>query len=263
MNMLKNYSPFRYPGGKFYARKIILERIPSHETYVETFVGGGQIYFSKENAERSLLNDIDQDLIATYTIIRDHPLELIKKLQSEPINRARHHFYKKMQPTSDLERATRWFYLNRTSFSGILSQKSCYLGYTEGISIPPKKWGKLINNACVKLRNNTEITCLDFEEAIAQYSEGTFAFIDPPYFNASRSLYNHEFDPQDHERLARVLFDNRYKFKFLLTYDVAPEITNLYSWASINKHSWRYSINYEANNGEQATELFIDNYHLV
>ena len=26
-------SPFRYPGGKFYARKLILACLPSHNTY--------------------------------------------------------------------------------------------------------------------------------------------------------------------------------------------------------------------------------------
>jgi len=37
-------SPFRYAGGKFYARKLILEHIPLHEHYCEPFAGGGSIF---------------------------------------------------------------------------------------------------------------------------------------------------------------------------------------------------------------------------
>ena len=41
-------SPFRYPGGKFYARKLILEHIPKHDSYVEPMCGGASIFFAKE-----------------------------------------------------------------------------------------------------------------------------------------------------------------------------------------------------------------------
>ncbi len=34
------HSPFSYPGGKFYARKLILQRIPASDIYCEPFVGG-------------------------------------------------------------------------------------------------------------------------------------------------------------------------------------------------------------------------------
>ena len=33
-------SPFRYAGGKFYARKLIIEFIPKHTFYIEPFAGG-------------------------------------------------------------------------------------------------------------------------------------------------------------------------------------------------------------------------------
>jgi DNA adenine methylase len=37
-------SPFRYAGGKFYARKLILEQLPPHDAYIEPFAGGGSIF---------------------------------------------------------------------------------------------------------------------------------------------------------------------------------------------------------------------------
>ena len=40
-------SPFRYAGGKFYARNLILEHIPPHSDYIEPFAGGASIFFAK------------------------------------------------------------------------------------------------------------------------------------------------------------------------------------------------------------------------
>ncbi|MEI6063595.1 MAG: DNA adenine methylase, partial [Pseudanabaena sp. ELA748] len=59
-------SPFRYAGGKFYARKLILEFIPQHTNYVEPFAGGASIFFAKEKSPHNWLNDIDKDVINVY-----------------------------------------------------------------------------------------------------------------------------------------------------------------------------------------------------
>lgn len=40
-------SPFRYAGGKFYARKLILEHIIDHDYYIEPFCGGASIFLQK------------------------------------------------------------------------------------------------------------------------------------------------------------------------------------------------------------------------
>ena len=70
-------SPFRYAGGKFYARKLILEHIPQHSNYIEVFAGGGSIFFAKDKVANNQLNDIDKELINTYQHIQKKPEELI------------------------------------------------------------------------------------------------------------------------------------------------------------------------------------------
>ncbi len=66
-------SPFRYAGGKFYARKLINEHIPQHTYYIEPFAGGASVFFAKEKVDGNCLNDIDNNLINCLTIIRDYP----------------------------------------------------------------------------------------------------------------------------------------------------------------------------------------------
>ena len=66
-------SPFRYPGGKFYALKYIvpmLDCVP-HEEYREPFVGGGCVFFAKRKAEVNWINDLEPDLTTTYMAMRD------------------------------------------------------------------------------------------------------------------------------------------------------------------------------------------------
>lgn len=167
-------SPFRYAGGKFYARKLILGHIPPHTAYVEPFAGGGSIFFAKKKVRFNLLNDIDDELTNVYLTIRDHPESLIEFLRVRPSRESRipvryigriatggplpatkelHGFFKnEYKPRNDLERAGRWFYLNRTSYSGIMNMKNMYWGYGDKYSMQPRNWPQSILRTSEKLQ---------------------------------------------------------------------------------------------------------------
>ena len=119
-------SPFRYAGGKFYARKLILEHVAPHATYIEPFAGGGSIFFAKPLAVNNQLNDMDVELVNCYIQIRDHVEDLIAILDGVVASKENHSHYKNSYiPTNPLERAFRWYYLNRTSYSGIMNMNNC------------------------------------------------------------------------------------------------------------------------------------------
>ncbi|NJL90603.1 MAG: DNA adenine methylase [Coleofasciculaceae cyanobacterium SM2_1_6] len=238
-------SPFRYAGGKFYARKLILEYIPYHVSYVEPFAGGASIFFAKAKSLQNWINDIDKDVVNVYIHIRDYPEQLASALSEEVATKERHEFYKnQFIPQNDLERAIRWYYLNRTSYSGIMNMKNCYWGYGEKYSMRPENWGKNIFRTSDKLQK-VKITNLDFEQVIDGAEDGAFLFIDPPYFNADQDkFYSHSFSKEDHFRLQGILLKHRHRVNFLLTYDNCIEIKNMYKWAnSINEKEWNYTIN--------------------
>lgn len=236
-------SPFRYPGGKHYARKIILPYLPGHRVYVEPFAGGGSIFFAKPTTSQNWLNDVDPELINVYRHIRDHVELLIGWLADLPVNKETHAHYKnEFQPQNDLDRAGRWYYLNRTSYSGIMTPANCYFGYSPRHCMKPAGWPKRLRAASQKLRG-TKLTGLDFADVIAQSPDGAFLFIDPPYFAADGGLYTYPFGIEDHERLAQSLHRHRDRIKFLLTYDDSPQIRRLYRWAeTINEAQWLYTV---------------------
>lgn len=264
-------SPFRYAGGKFYARKQILPLIPRHETYVEPFCGGASIFFAKPKSTKSILNDADTDLMNCFTMIRDDPERLITRLAGEEATKERHAYFKNIyRPRNGLDRAVRWYYLNRTSYSGIMKKVNCFFGYGPEFSMRPENWPRSIRATSSKLQS-VKLTTVDFEKCIDKAPDGSFLFIDPPYYRADQSkFYPHYFSVEDHYRLVECLRRNRRRIKFFLTYDNCEEIQELYSWCKeIRTAEWNYTINRtddqktkEIRKGERylGQELFIFNY---
>ncbi len=267
-------SPFRYPGGKFYARKLILKYLISHTYYVEPFAGGASIFFAKKKVAHNVLNDIDPELINCYLVIRDHVEALIALLDGIEASKENHYYYKNVyQPTNDLERAFRWYYLNRISYSGIMNMQNCYWGYGDKYSMQPKNWPTHLRRCSKKLQGVT-ISCTDFEDVIIEVPDGAFLFVDPPYFNADQDkFYTHSFDKDDHYRLAKVLREHSHRLTFLLTYDSSPEVREIYHWsAHVLEKEWNYTINRTDDQTKKTTdkgkrymgkEFFIINYDIA
>ena len=265
-------SPFRYAGGKFYARKLIIEHFPKHSFYVEPLAGGASLFFAKPKVESNWLNDIDKDLTNCFTIIRDYPDELIDRLKDEEATKERHAYYKnEFIPKTELDRAVRWFYLNRTSYSGIMNMQNCFWGYGDKYSMRPINWPRNIRRSSAKLQN-VRLTSLDFEEVIEEAEDGAFLFVDPPYFNSDQDkFYTHTFQRDDHIRLCSMLQKNSTRLNFMLTYDNSREVRELYEWATITlEKEWNYTINRtdDQKNGTnrkgtryKGREVFILNYN--
>ena len=272
----RSNSPFRYPGGKFYARRIILSEIPDHAIYCEPFAGGASIFFAKPPASRSILNDLDLDVINTLMHIRDRAEDLITMLDGIRATKENHAYYKNVyKPSNGLERAFRWFYLNRTSYSGIMKPENCYWGYGRKYSMCPENWPAHIRTVSDRLQG-AELMSLDFEAVIDALPAGSFAFVDPPYFDSDqKKFYSCPFSEDDHERLAKCLRRNAERLSFLLTYDDHPKLRQMYDWAShVSNKEWNYTINRtdDQKNGVQlkdgfkgardkGRELFLSNYH--
>lgn len=238
-------SPFRYAGGKFYARKLILAHVPEHTSYIEPFAGGASIFFAKSKVKNNWLNDIDGDLINTLKIMIDKPHELINLLKEEVATKERHRYFKnEYKPRNKLERAYRWFYLNRTSYSGIMNMQNCFWGYGDKYSMRPENWPRNILRTSEKLQG-VRLTCYDFEKVMQEAEDGSFLFIDPPYFNADQDkFYTHSFKKYDHFRLCKILKEHKSRLKYLITYDNSKEIRELYSWAAeMHDKEWNYTIN--------------------
>lgn len=266
MTSTLNPIPFRYPGGKFYAVKMLSRfwTVP-HTEFREPFVGGGTIFFFKEKSKDNWLNDIDAELVTTYAVMKSERKrkELVERVSQEVANRERWAEIRDYVPSTDVDTAFKYYYLNRTSFSGKLS--SAAWGYRPKRSVPPERWHEKIVPCGEKLRG-VKITCNDFEAVIQappKSSGGTvLLYVDPPYFSPPRNKhYRSGFCESDHLRLSKALKHTSHKF--FLTYDDVPEVRRLYSWANVTDISFIYRVENSAYKGGQrrnGVELVITNY---
>ena len=254
---------FRFVGGKYYALKKLKPfwDIP-HDEYREPMVGGGSVFLAKSKATHNWLNDIDTSLITAYSVIAD-PIKrkiLIARLRAETASKKRHGEIKKYNPHSDIDIAYKYYYLNRTSFSG--KMKSPVWGYKEKRSLPPARWHERIS-PCGKKLEMVKMTNEDFEGVIRARGNGkVLMFIDPPYFvGKNNGHYTHRFEYDDHVRLSNVL--RQTKHCFFLTYDDSSEVRKMYEWVNIFDLNFIYHVdNSQANFGarKNGSEIVITNY---
>lgn len=257
---------FRYPGGKHYAMDILQpfwEAVP-HSEYREPFAGGATVFFNKSPAQYTWLNDIDSELITTYRCVANahDRAALIQRFENEVANPDRWREVLEFAPQSELDIAFKYFYLNRTSFSGKLISPAW--GYRPKRSLPPERWHERIIPCGEKLEG-VNLSSLDFQEVIEEGSKAqVLMYVDPPYFlPPKRKHYRHGLDHEDHVRLASALRST--KHKFFLTYDDAEEIRRIYDWAYIYPLKFFYRVeNSATQNGarKQGFELVITNYEV-
>lgn len=263
--MSRNPLPFRYPGGKFYAMDILRpfwEAI-DHKEYREPFAGGATVFFNKPKAQINWLNDLDEELIECYRAMQDPVTRsrLAEDFKTEIATKERWREVYDSIPYDNYEIARKYYYLNRTSFSGKLV--SAAWGYRPKRSLPPERWHERIL-PCGHQLENVRLSSNDFVDVIRADGEDVLLYVDPPYYLPPKHKhYRHGFDPEDHIRLSEEL--KRTKHKFFLTYDDCPEIRNLYSWANIYNVKFFYRVDNSAvNKGERQLgfELIISNYEI-
>jgi len=264
--MKKRVSILRYPGGKFKAIKYIKpfwEKI-EHKEYREPFVGGGSVFIAKPKSKFNWINDINEDLFSFYKVLSDQKLTeiLIRKLLKFKVTKKNYEKVFHSNPKEIIDKAKKFYILNRCSFSGISKWKS-FIGDVR-YNIKKKQDNlRLVGN---KIRD-FKITNIDFEKVINSPPKTTgkvFLFLDPPYAESRQeAAYEFPFTRKDHLRLAKML--KKTKYSFLLTYDDCQFVRSLYSWANIYERGWTYSVanvRTHHNPREYGKELFISNFKL-
>lgn len=177
-------SPFlKWAGGKRWLASSTLLPVPERfERYIEPFVGGGAVFFEL-SPERSILSDINPELINLYRVVRDSPAELEALLIAHQASHSRDHYYsvRAHVPAGLIAQAARTLYLNRTCWNGL------YRVNLQGeFNVPIGTKSKVImeGESFVELSetlHGAQILCQDFERTLELAEEDDFVFVDPPY----------------------------------------------------------------------------------
>lgn len=98
-------------GGKRRLAKPILDRFPAHACYVEAFCGAAAIFFSKEQSDVEVLNDINGELVNLYRVIQHHLEEFVRQFKWALSSRQVFEWEQRKDPgtLTDIQRAARFY----------------------------------------------------------------------------------------------------------------------------------------------------------
>jgi DNA adenine methylase len=250
--------PLSYLGGKNRIARQIIALIPEHTTYIEPFCGGAQVFFHKEPSRVEVLNDLDEEIFNFLRVCQLHHQELVRYLQFCTASRKWFELFQKQDPRtlSDVQRAARFFYLQKNCFGGLIRRQNFKIGIEDGSNFNPHRIPMVLHLAHERLLN-VQLECLPYQEVLRKYDrEFTFFYLDPPYFGLP--YYKFNFTEKDYAELAGTL--KRLKGKFLLSLNDAPEVRRIFADFKIHGLTFSYSSQRKA--GKVYKEVLIANYSL-
>jgi len=211
----RNPAPFlNWAGGKRWLVQKHASLLPlTYSNYIEPFLGAGSVFFHMQ-PRKSILSDLNADLIAAYQGIREDPQGVVASLRyRQRIHNKDDDYYYRLRarvPQDPIQRATRMIYLNRTCFNGIYR-----VNLNGNFNVPRGSKSKVCMSnddfpAIARLLKNADLRVCDFEDSIDVAKAGDFVFADPPYtvrHNLNGFVKYNEilFSWADQERLAFAL----------------------------------------------------------
>ena len=269
----ETYPIVKWVGGKRQLMFELIKNMPkSYNRYFEPFIGGGALFFELQ-PEQAYISDMNEELINLYSVVRNNVYELIKDLSKHEVSKEYFLEIRNIDRTeqytelSDVERASRFIYLNRPCFNGMYrvnsqGQFNVPFGHYKNPRIIDKN--NLLN--CSELLKKTEIKCADFSEILTKVKKGDLVYFDPPYvpLNETSSFTSYTkdgFDINMQFKLRDVCdeLDNK-GVKFMLSNSDTKLVNELYENYNIKKVFASRQINANADGRGKITEVLVRNY---
>lgn len=272
----------KWVGGKRQLLPEIVARVPKAfdpgtSTYYEPFLGGAAVLFGL-SPQKAVVNDSNEGLINVYQVVRDEVDELIALLSTYPNSPE---FYQEIRALdrddeifaslSDVEKAARFIYLNKTCFNGLYRvNKKGHFNASFGKYKNPKICDEETLRDVSKYLNEAEIDfCVgDFEQCVEGAVEGDFVYFDPPYIplsaTSSFTRYTADgFDFEDQLRLRHVVEDLTQRGVFVMVSNSSsPLVANLYTDYRVEIVQANRRVNTKGTDRGKIDEFIVTNYTL-
>ena len=239
---------------------LILSLLPPHKCYTEVFFGGGAVFFKKPISEVEIINDISDNMVNFYRVIKRNFEGLHDEIDVTLYSEFQYREARKLWLAgmgNDVLRAWAVYVLSHQSFSGNLGQSWAHSD-TKNLAKKFDKEKKMFDQRYVKRLANVQIFCRDALSVLAACDGvDVFHFIDPPYFNADMGHYD-GYTESDFKELLNLLETLEGKF-MLTTYpsELLAEYTARNGWHTINNEMHLTASNKP---GKTKTEVFTMNY---
>ena len=288
--------PFvKWVGGKTQLLDDIKKALPRNlsqindVTYIEPFVGGGAVLFwilqEYPNITKAIINDINEELICTYRVIKSDVEKLILELtriQAEYLalnDIARKDYFLSQREryneknNSDIETAALFIFLNRTCFNGLYRVNSKgKFNVPHGRYTNPKICDEETLRADSVVLQRVEILCGDFAQTGKYADDNVLYYFDPPYrplteTSAFTSYAKDGFDDAEQTRLRDFCEQIATRKSLFVASNSDPQnvdhgdnfFDHLYNRFSIKRVSAARMINSKGNGRGAISEIMISN----
>jgi DNA adenine methylase len=243
-------SPLRYPGGKRRLASYIAEVLRTHALrpclFVEPFAGGASVSIAlleNDLVDEIALADLDELVASFWRVVFSAAAdELADRCLRATVDLQTWKTVKLSKPRSDMGRAFKCLFLNRTSFSGILNHRAGPLGgWTQSrwcldCRFPRERLANRILELA-KLSDRVRfVRAQTWQKSVGDIKRtklartvpnSVFWYLDPPFFEKADRLYQNYFDVGGHSDLAANV--GLLPGHWLVSYDAAPQVRALYS----------------------------------
>ena len=208
----------RYYGSKWNLAPFIAELFVDHRVYVEPYLGSAAVFMSKEPVRFEVLNDLDDEIVNLFEMIRTRREEIAGMVRLTPYSETEVRLAGETLGDADAaldpaERARRFLVVShqaRRRQVGELSY-SAATGPTarDNVSlwkrVPGNVWPVADRFRDADIRNRDAI------EVVRENAyEDALVYADPPYVPGTRApkLYRHETPLEHHEKLVQALVEH-------------------------------------------------------
>ncbi len=266
----------KWVGGKRQLLDTFKPLLPARiNSYCEPFIGGGALLFDLQ-PKKAFVNDINSNLILVYTVIRDNVNELIAALESFENTSDKFYevrdwdrnkeFYSQL---SDVMRAARIIYLNKTCYNGLYRVNNAgEFNSPFGHYKKPNIVNAPVLRAVSAYFNSAEIhfSATDYSEVLKKVRKGTFVYLDPPYDPISDTAnftgYSRGGFTRDDQIKLRECCDqlNSKGVKFMLSNSATDFIREQYAAYNITTVQAKRAINSVGSRRGDVDEVVVRNY---
>jgi DNA adenine methylase len=266
----------KWVGGKRQLLHALTPLLPQRiNAYCEPFVGGGALLFDLQ-PNTAYVNDINGDLIRVYNLIKSDVEALVTALQD--FKNEADYFYAvrdwdrdkaKYSALSDVQKAARILYLNKTCYNGLFRVNNAgefnspFGNYRNPniVNAPTlRAVSSYLNTATIHL------TSVDYAEVLKSLPKGTFVYLDPPYDPVSGTsnftgYSKGGFNRDDQIRL-RECCDDLHKrgLKFMLSNSATDFIKEQYAAYNITAVQAKRAVNSDSTKRGEVDEVVVRNY---
>jgi len=262
--------PFlKWAGGK---SKLIEQYIPyfpkDFQTYYEPFLGGGAVFFYLQ-PKKAVITDINSDLINAYRCVRNNLEQLIPLLEKHQQRHSKEYYYQVRAHllTTEVERAARLIYLNKTCFNGLYRENSKgVFNVPIGKYINPTIYNSNLLRSVAVILQSAQIEVRPFDAVVDYAKPNDFVYFDPPYYPLSptsnfTAYSRYSFNEYEQIKLKGTFAELAERgVKVMLSNSDCPFVRELYSNFRIHEISAARAINSNAEKRGKITEVLVVSY---